>query len=626
MHRTLFISATLKAFLGRIAWSLLLLSAGVASCQAAEHGRPVAPDAPQCSYLNLNFGPEIELTVSDKVILSADDSALISEEDGILKKYDLLHNTISTRLKAAFATSSQRAAASDLKGADEFFASAIKDYKAAGDDTKLVIADQRKVLRNGRKLSVARLFYGNGYLLKVGVDDENAYQALEEDLLKGSFCGKTFATLSPNQNAAARPLVQFFLWDAMVSGKLDDFAAWLKYQDIARTFLSKEELAKLLETYAYRLTELYKNDPFYGKIDPDKFWSFSWNAVAELFHDKDFVHFTDLSTYQRDGSIGFALLGSQKIDGVERNKFGFWAKPLTSLPTRSIQTETKLAWTWQQGSSEYSADVVLSPPQDRMDTHFTRFPADARNGILVLDATFLKKDILDLIRDYKAYLRSEGFSFEDEKRIADVRAYLEERFTAGPDVHYLIREGHSDGDDDNLMAVSDKGFLLDAHRTTAGVTENVSILFDRESEPKYHRIPNTVFADWVETQYGRIQRPLVYFNTSCWGIEKAWMNLAHFNSSRIMEISARTSVNYFTGGRRDATGLVMEAIRTAADFDSVRNRLKTLPSYSSGIEDGFVLPDERDYPQAAPIVNMKRSLFVRRNGAPQVPYTPDGYF
>ena len=626
MYRKRFMSATSKACLARVAFPFLLACASAASSQATELRRPVAANGLQCSYLNLNFGPVIEVTVADNVILTADHSTLISEEDGKLRRYDLQHNMIATKLKAAFATTSKRAAAADLRGSADFFSSTLKDYKAASDDRKLAIEDRQERLRNGRTLSVSRLFYGNGYLLKVGADDDGAYQALEKDLLKGSFCGQAFASLSSNQKAAARPLVQFYLWDAMVSGKLDDFEAWLKYQDMVKTFVPKDELAKLLETYAYRLTEFHKNDPLFGQMDPDKFWSFSWNAVAELFHDKEFVHFTDLSTYQRNGTIGFALLGSQKIEGVERNRFGFWAKPLTTIPTSAIQTETKLAWTWQQGSSEYSANVVLSPPQDRMDARFTRFPAEAHNGILVLDATFLKKDVLDLIRDYKAYLRSEGFSFDEERRIADVRTYLQERFTVGPDVHYLIREGHSDGDDDNLMAVNNKGFLLDAHRTAAGVTENVSIIFDRAKEPKYQRIPNAVFADWVETQHKRIQRPLVYFNTSCWGLEKAWMNLANIGSSRIMEIAARTSVNYFTGNKFDATGLLMESIRTAADFGTVRDRLKKLASYSSGIEDWFILPDESDYPQSAPIVNMKRSLFVRRNGAPAVPYTPDGYF
>ena len=93
-----------------------------------------------------------------------------------------------------------------------------------------------------------------------------------------------------------------------------------------------------------------------------------------------------------------------------------------------------------------------------------------------------------------------------------------------------------------------------------------------------------------------------------------------------MEISAQTSVNYFTGNKFDATGMLMESIRTAADFGSVRGKLKQLASYSSGIEDWFILPDERDYPQSAPIVNLKRSLFVRKKGAAIAPYTPDGYF
>jgi hypothetical protein len=492
-----------------------------------------------------------------------------------------------------------------------------------GQGVHLRAVKQFRVLNSGRVLSISRL-YGNVFFLTVGPSDGRQYEQLARDLLDGNYCGAPFENLSPEQKQAAEPIVRFFLWNSLSSGILDDYDPWIGYAKIAEAFLSKEELADFLEDYAYRAAEIASTDPALSKVDPDKVWSFAWNAVAKLVQDKDFVKFADLSAYQRNGRIAFMLLGSEPIVGGQLNRFGFYTKALAVLKAAGLHVQSDFEWSWSQDDVRYTASVALRALQNKSFSRQSAFPTDERNGLIVLDATFSPQDIDGVVNEYMTALGNDGFVFAEKRAITDLPRYIGQRFVAASKIDYLVREGHSDGDDDNVMTVYSDGFVIDGKKVQDDVVENISILVGESANSKERRIPEYQFAAWVNEWHRQAGKPFVYLNTSCWGLEKAWVNLAYLNSARFMEIASRAPVNYFSASRTDAVHIILDGIRHSEAFDAVRSKLASIDSYSSGYEDRFIFPDEDAYPK--PFALLHRSLFVRKRGEKIRRYVPNGYF
>jgi len=598
---------------------------GLGSQTPFEHSQPMGFSSP-CKYLALAYGPAMELSASSQVTLTRNETLLSIDDEESHTVYDLLKSPPEQQNVEAEGV--PPATRPDLDGKPALMAVSNSPGTAQstftyGQGAHLRSVKQFRVLNSGRVLSISRL-YGNVFFLKVGPSDGQQYDQLARDLLNGSYCGVPIEKMSPEQKQAIEPIVKFFIWNSFSDGVLDSYDPWMRYQKIVETFLNKEELGELLEDYAYRATDIARMDQILSKVDPDKVWSFAWNAVAELFHDKDFVKFADLSAYQRDGRIAFMLLGVEPIIGGQLNKFGFYTKPLAGVKAASFHGRRAFAWNWNQDHVRYTSAVVLRALQNKSFSRQSAFPADAKNGLIVLDATFSREDVGDVVNEYMIALRNDGFVFTEQREVTDLPRYIGQRFLAAPRIDYLVREGHADGDDDNVMTVYGKGFVVDGKKIQNGVEESISILFGESTDSEERRIPEHQFAAWVKEWHRQSRKPFVYLNTSCWGIEKAWVNLGYLSATMFIEIASGTSVNYFSASHADAVHVILDGIRHADSFHAVRSRLTSIESYSSGYEDRFIFPDQAAYP--TPFVLLYRSLFVRKPGEKIRQYVPDGYF
>ena len=589
-------------------------------------------DLRECGYRNLTFGPIFEISSSETVSLSPGQTfILIQDKSDDVFQIHFLGNGVTKKFHKKTGESvsiiDDREVGIDEGGsfiAQNVLSGVTRRTTPPETIGNSVISEQNIELNNRRILSIMRL-YANNRVLKLSPNDIEAYEHFRLDVLSGSYCGIRISNLTPSRKRSLKPMIRFLVWDALSVGALDDYQSWQKYRNVIGSFFSTKELGSIFEVYGYRSAEAAASDPELSRIDPDRVWVFAWSAIADIFKHKDFVRFTDVSSYQRNGSITFILLGTDKLDGVAVNKFGFYYRYLATVNVNDVTDKQHFEWAWTHGGAQYKATLVLDAAVSKSDVKMASFPGNMHNGLIVLDKTLTNKNVKDGIDEYLRYFRREGFKFESRMRVRNVQSYLMARFLSKPRLDYLIREGHADSDDDNLMTIHDKGFVIKGTRVVNELAENISIVFNIAKKSKEQRIDYDEFTSWVERWYGDAHKPFIFLNTSCWGIEKAWVSLSRSSSSRLVEVAARTPVNYFTHFQPDATGILISGIRHGETFESIRSKLRSLGDYSSGYEDNFVLPDEKEYPQMAPIVKIHRSLSVRKGSGKARRYTPNGY-
>lgn len=589
-----------------------------ARAPASSRAEPPAPraTAAACTYLGLRLGPVIELSAGDKLTIDPAHELLRIASDGDVSFYDLDKGGLAEVKEPTRFRPGPHMSPASLPPA-----AALAD--SAGEAAEDLARKPGRVLANGRRVSISRL-YVNNYLIKVGAADRLAYRRFGEGLLAGAYCGTPLADLTPETRAKLKPLVTYFLFDALSSDKLDDFASWVKYSPVFKAFLDIKETEEFLEIYGYRSAKQGVRVPGLARMDPNKLWTFAWNAAAKLFHDEDFTDFSDLSAYQRDGRVTFIALGSQPIPGGHANKYGFYTKLETSISVTASAAPRSYHWEWPQGDRVYAADIDLSEPIIHPRSSLSRFPGRDHRGLIVFDVTMTRADVEDLLEAYQSYFRTQGFTFAARTPVADAPKYVEAEIGAG-DLDYLLRDGHSDGDDENVMALYPTGFVIEGRRPGKGSDDTIRIVFNLQKNPPTRRIPYDDFYRLVEARYAAMHEPLVFFDGSCWGVEKAWFPLAVEPSSRLIEIAANSAVNFFENVDRNAMRRVLDAILHGDSFARVRAGLKELRGYRSSREDRFVFPNDRLYPQAGPILEIKKRLSVTLPGKPPRPYTPDGY-
>jgi hypothetical protein len=450
------------------------------------------------------------------------------------------------------------------------------------------------------------------------------YESFGQGLLKNTYCGKHLDKLGGDLKRKLKPLVMYFLFDALSSGKLDDYAAWVKYRRIFQAFLEDQETGEFLEVYGYRATDQARSDPELSRMDPDKLWTFAWGAAAKLFHGQEVIEFTDLSSYQRDGRITFNVLAFQPIPGGLRNKYGFYTKRVDDVDVRSISDPRRFKWTWAQGDVEYTATVELSPGAHGTASRALGFTGSSGNGLILLDFSLVREDVREILGAYMSYFKSLGFQFAGRTPVADVPSFVKKTITEG-NIDFLIRDGHSDGDDDNVMVLYSSGFIMKGQRLENGRAVAVNIVFNLQDDTDEKRISYADFAAQMDRRFTTMQTPLVYIDGSCWGIEKAWFGLGYVPSSQMVEIAANTSVNYLENNENNAMRVLLDGVIKGDTFDTLRARLSGLDGFASGQEDRFVFPDDALYPHSGPLLKVDRHLSSQRRGERPKPYTPDGY-
>ncbi|MCI4678599.1 hypothetical protein K9U39_05050 [Rhodoblastus acidophilus] len=595
----------------------LLCALSLPECSAA--AAPVRPAAPACDYSSLELGPAFQLNADEHVFVDQARERLAVSWDGVTIGYDLDRGgPTSAKEPQRFSREAERRFGRKARPPASL-ARAGEDVPIEG----LAGSAWRKTLPNGRSISISRL-YANNYVIKVGPKDSEVYRSFGDALLAGSLCGRPIALMPRPLKRKLKPLVAYFLMDALSSGRLDDYAGWVEYSRVFKAFMSRKEIEAYLYIYGYRSAERISNGPAAITMGPYKGWVFAWNAATLLFHKKDSINFTDVSSYQRDGKVTFKLLGSQPIQGGAENRFGFYTKPLGEIDVRTAGSVKKFHWSWRQGDRDYAADINVTPVMNDGETPPSAFPGHTRRGLVALDATLAPNDVRDLVAAYTSYFRSLGFRFTRRMAVAVAPAFVENEIAKGK-LDFLVRDGHSDGDDDDAMVLYRTGFDLEGRKVEKGRTMRIDILFNLKKKPHLWRLPYSNFAMLLERRSREAKNPLVYLDGSCWGVEKAKLAIAHVPASQLMEIAASSPVNFFRNTGRNAMRAVLDGVMQGASFAGLSARLYKLAGYASGREDRFVLPDDPLYPRSEPLARIDRRLQMRRGRAPFKPYTPDGY-
>ena len=568
---------------------------------------------------SLKLGPAFELNAQEQVFVDEARKRLAVSWDDVTVGYDLDHGgqTSANEPQRFSLKAGRRSGPRDRPSAR-----GPRQGKSVSVE-KLDGAAWQALLANGRAVSISRL-YANNYILKAGPEDSAGYRSFGEDLLAGRLCGVRFADMPRPWKRKFKPLVAYFLMDALSSGRLDDYADWVEYAPVFNAFMSRKEIEAHLYVYGYRSAENVSNGPDEIRMGPYKGWVFAWNAAALFFHDKDSTNFTDVSSYQRDGKVTFKLLGSQPIRGGVKNTFGFYTKPLGEIDLRAPGWVKRLHWRWKQGDRDYAAEVEVTPASSGGAAAPSAFPGKARRGLVALDATLASDDVRELVAAYRAHFMSLGFKFSRRRAVPDAPALVEKKIADGK-LDFLVRDGHSDGDDDDVMVLYRSGFELEGRRVEDGRTEKVDILFNLKNKPHLWRLPYSHFAVLLDKRSRAAVIPLVYLDGSCWGLEKAWFGLAHAPASELMEIAASSPVNFFRNADRNAMRTVLDGVMRGESFAAIRARLFGLTGYASSREDRFVLPDDPLYPRSGTLARIDRRLRMRRVHAPFKFYTPDGY-
>ena len=573
-------------------------------------------DPRACDFSRLKLGPVVELNGEDELDFDLAGGVMRIASGPLRFAYDLKRGgTVELKETRRFAAGLAKSKVASLAPMPREAAAMAKPQRLA-QEPPLVLPD-------GRPLAVSRLYVGN-YVVKVGAADGAAYERFAEALRAGEYCGAPIQKLDASRRKKLHSQVVYFLFDEISSGRIADYAAFVKYKPIFDMFLSAKEIEEFLEIYGYRSTDLDASETELAAMDPEKLWTFAWNQAAKLFNHKETAEFTDLSVFQRNGSITYMVLGTQPIEGGTLNKLGFYTKLLASAPLSSA--ERSQSWRWRQGSLEYSAKVSLGEPMEPVKVRPAAFPRPGRQGLIFFDATMNKADVDDLLKSYLSYYGEQGFRFGPRTPVTDAPAFLSNEI-ARHDLDYLIRDGHSDGDDENVFVLYPRGFLVEGRRSGPDGDEVVKLLYNVTKNPSLNRISYEQFVALLKKRGEKAETPLVFVDGSCWGLEKAWFGVGHAPASLLMEISANAPVNFFENADRNAMRRLLESIRGGHSFDQVRSALAGLSGYSGRREDWFIFPDEDLYPSnGGPLLAIEKRMWVTEPGKAPRQYIPDGYF
>ena len=402
---------------------------------------------------------------------------------------------------------------------------------------------------------------------------------------------------------------------------------------LIRSMASDDAKAKLLAILSDRAVEDAASMPDLKDMPPYQIYAFAYNTAAKLFNYDDSVKFTDLVAAQSLGKVRLWLLGTEPLEDAGRNSFGFFSKPLQTINSNELVQPLNLEWKWLQGTQHYQALIsIQAHSQQSVGKPPNSFPGKARRGLVVMGSNLEVELTKATIAEYVHYFEKSGFKFAEPEAVQDLYGLLAVALSSrGPALDYFIKEAHTNGNSDIVFKMPAKGWVLRGTKSrSANGKEAFDILYSLKEDPTERLVSNADFSALLNHRYAPFIRPLIYLNSSCWSYIKASVELGWMNASEIMEVSSLGPVNYMEANDNSAEKVLLDGIRSGAEFKKIRKRLKQQADYAGGHSDTFVFPDEPAY--ARKIIKygvrppqISRQFFTWVENGDKATYLPDGY-
>ncbi len=362
-----------------------------------------------------------------------------------------------------------------------------------------------------------------------------------------------------------------------------------------------EAIAKISNTLATKAT---LSEPLNGIFQP-KLFKFIKQEVRSWFGETP-KKFTDFVLVREENQLVPVIIGTAPIDGdiaATTTKFGIYAKKLDPIAIPAEGAEgavfSNQTINWKQEGKEFSAKfevktgkplATLLPNEPTPD--YPGLWKDNKLSGLMVTGENLQSANPDLINEYRAYYRANGFRFSAPQPVEDMRAWIAEEISTGR-LDYMIKEAHTDGMENDLFRLYTKGSIeKGVKRLENGKEEVIFIYHPKEDEKATALIPNKEFGDWIRAREQGEQGPLVYFNTSCFGASKACHEYQAAASKKLLVLATTQGADTFTNAQDSALQQLLTGFRQQKSYEEIRKMMAKDPLYKSGEGNVYLLPDD----------------------------------
>jgi hypothetical protein len=394
--------------------------------------------------------------------------------------------------------------------------------------------------------------------------------------------------------------------------KLTDFATLRPLKSVLAT-LPLDDRQTAVHHLAEKLTNSASDSTDLHGVFRSKLYKLAYQSVSDNFGISP-KEVTDLTFIRDADTLRPLILGTAAIDGdaTTQTPFGIYRKafPEVQLPKPggkdtipvTIPLGDKVNEVhWKLGNHTYSAAVKVEALSKSLSatSYKDGFPfEDLRRGGLngiIMTGTNLRDNAKWVMDQYLEYYAAKGFHFEPDKPVTDVPKFMREKIQSG-EVDYLIKEAHSDGDDQNLFRIDKNATVkVGTLRKDDGMLENIFLIYPSSTETQNQLMSNHEFGEMVRAREKTSKSPLVYFNTSCWSATKAVNELDAADSDMLIDIPSTTLCYSFQNRKGNRLFQMIESFRNGDNLKETLKASKLDEVSPESDQDVYLYPGTPEY-------------------------------
>lgn len=410
--------------------------------------------------------------------------------------------------------------------------------------------------------------------------------------------------------------------------KFSDFKGIIS---LAKSSLPIDQRESLATLAAEKLKDSSGDSAELHQIFASKVYTFAKNKMEAALELK-YKDLTDVTVIRNKGNLVLYQLGISPFEGSKETVAGFHIKEVKKISVTNLPfSHSKERFNWKYGGNEYFAEIEIDKKKkersivdsEKSPKYSEMFKKTFR-GVVVAGSN-LKPWVADsIIKEYIEYYTQEGFSSWKTYLNEDIPKYLEGKVSGSEEMHYFVKEAHSDGDEKNLFRVHVKGKIIHGERKDGDIKEVVDLICPT-IDPKTVLLSNQDFGRWTQEREKSKKPQLIYINSSCWSKDKAIFELSAADTPLLINIPTVTTAKYFYNDEVSVMRSIIDGLRKRKTYEAIRENMKKDPDYVSGKDNVFIFPDEEVYKTEITDlleipVNVDPKIFVKKNGN-LVPYS-----